>query len=113
MLQSLCSERLVPALIVVARSVEHAALSAACAITAATTRRFGRWVETHDTRGLRPLGLFDNFELDLFALVENFEAIAVDRAVMHEDIRTALALKEAVALLLREPLNSTVGTSHR
>src|SRR5687767_12280571 len=95
-----------------AAAAAHTA-AAAHATAALTPRGLGRRVEPHDIRGLRTLRLLDDVELDFFALVEDLEAAAVNGAVMDEDVRAALALEEAVALLLREPFDGTVGTSHR
>src|SRR5690606_12977416 len=89
------------------------ATTAIAATTALTSGRLGRRIEPHHVRSLRALGLLDDVKLDFLTFIEDLEAAAVDGAVVHEDIRAALALQETVALLLREPLDGTVGTSHR
>ena len=60
--------------------------------------------KTRDLIGLRTLCPLDDVELDLIALFEALIALALDRAVMNEDVRPAVAAEEAVTLCVVEPL---------
>ena len=62
----------------------------------------------HNVIRLRPLAALDDVELDLVAFLEAFVAIALDGAVMHEDVRPAFAPQEAKALRVVEPLHRTL-----
>jgi hypothetical protein len=85
----------------------------AATAAASATRRLSRGIEAKHVRGLGALRFFDDIELNFLTFVEDLEAIAIDCAVVNEYVRTTLALQEAVALFLREPLDGTIGTSHR
>src|SRR5262249_34898832 len=59
--------------------------------------------------GLRALGALRHLELHLLVLLESPEAGRLDRRVVDEDIRLALALRdEAVALLSVEPFHGAL-----
>jgi hypothetical protein len=60
--------------------------------------------ETRDLIGLGTLCPLDDVELDLIALFEALVALALDGAVVNEDVRPALAAEEAIALCVVEPL---------
>ena len=62
------------------------------------------FLEARDLVSLRTLGPLNDVELDLIALFEALVALALDRTVMNEDIRSAFAAEEAVALCVVEPL---------
>src|SRR5438128_1455435 len=57
--------------------------------------------------GLRALGTLGDLELDLLVLLEVAVAGALDRAEVHEDVRSVLLRDEAVALLRAEPLHGS------
>src|SRR3954469_25916124 len=63
-------------------------------------------------RRLRSLLPLDDFEFDLIALGERLESVALNRAEVHEDVRTALVRDETVALRIVEPLHGPLETSH-
>jgi len=60
--------------------------------------------EARDLIGLGALCPLDDVELDLITLFEALIALALDRAVMNEDVRPAVAAEEAIALCVVEPL---------
>ena len=62
--------------------------------------------KTRDLIGLRTFCPLNDVELDLIALFEALVALALDRAVMNEDVRPAVAAEEAIALCVVEPLHS-------
>jgi len=64
--------------------------------------------KTRDLIGLGTLCPLDDVELDLIALFEALIALALDRAVMNEDVRPAVAAEEAIALCVVEPLHSAL-----
>jgi hypothetical protein len=61
--------------------------------------------DPNDVSGLRTLGAFDDFELDVLSLFERPETRALDCRVVHEDVAAALALDEPVPLGVVEPLD--------
>src|SRR5690606_19249803 len=97
----------------IAPTLTAIAATAALAAAALAPRRVGRRIQAHHVRCLGALRLLDDVELDLFTLVEDLEAGPIDCAVVHEHVRPALPLEKAVPLLLREPLDGAIGTSHR
>ena len=62
------------------------------------------FLEARDLVRLRALRPLNDVELDLIALFEALIALALDRAVMNEDVRPAVAAEEAVTLCVVEPL---------
>jgi|HubBroStandDraft_2_1064218.scaffolds.fasta_scaffold1495175_1 hypothetical protein len=80
-------------------------------------RAFGRVLLTHlicrltdffeagDLVGLGTLCSLDDIELHLIAFFQALVPLALDGAVVDEDVRPALAAEEAVALRVVEPLN--------
>jgi hypothetical protein len=60
--------------------------------------------EAGDLVGLGALGSLDDVELHLIAFFETLVALALDGAVMNEDVGSAVAAEEAVALCVVEPL---------
>src|SRR5918999_1556314 len=66
----------------------------------------------HHLLGLRALRPLRDLELDLLALFEGLEAVALDGAVVDEDVGRAGLLDEAVALRVVEPLDLTGNSRH-
>src|SRR5882757_5713186 len=64
-----------------------------------------------DVPGLRSLRTIDDLEFDLLAFLERAESRALNRREVHEDVITALALDESVALRVVEPLD-LAGDTH-
>jgi hypothetical protein len=60
--------------------------------------------ETRDLIGLGAFAPLDDVEFNLIALFEALIALALDGAVVDEDVRPAVAAEEAVALCVVEPL---------
>ena len=60
--------------------------------------------ETRDLIGLGTLRSLDDVEFDLVALFEALVALALNGAVVYEDVRPALAAEESVTLCVVEPL---------
>src|SRR5436190_3477224 len=65
-------------------------------------------LDSLDVRGLRALRALHNLERHALALGQRLVAVHADRREVHEDVVAALALDEAVALLVREPLNGAL-----
>src|SRR5207237_5087012 len=61
-----------------------------------------------DVRGLRALRALHNLERHLLAFGQRLVAVHADRREVHEDVVAALALDEAVALLIREPFHGAL-----
>jgi len=61
-------------------------------------------LDNHDIGSLKAFRAFLDAEFDTLALLQGSEAVGLDRAKVHENIRTALALNEAVTLARIEPL---------
>jgi hypothetical protein len=60
--------------------------------------------EAGDLVSLRALGSLDDVELHLIALFETLVALALDGAVVNEDVGSSVAAEEAIALCVIEPL---------
>src|SRR5579872_1377819 len=58
-----------------------------------------------DVGRVRALGAGGHLEFDLVVLLEVLEAAAVDRAEVHEDVRSVLLADEAEALVSVEPFD--------
>jgi hypothetical protein len=74
------------------------------------TAAYGGGIHTLDTNhfgGLQPLGPLRNFEFDVVALIKRTEAIAIDGAVMDENLLSVVHCDEAVALFWAEPLDNS------
>src|SRR5206468_2085425 len=73
-----------------------------------------RYVDTsssarcHDVRGLGTLWPLDDLELHTLAFGEGLEAVHRDRGEVDEDVVPSFALDEAVALLVRKPLDGAL-----
>jgi hypothetical protein len=82
--------------------------AAAAAARAPTTTRRGtparRRIEPHDVLGRRAFLTLDHVELHTLALCQRPEPTALDRAVMHEYIITAVPCDETESLVRIEPL---------
>src|ERR1700682_5828142 len=61
-----------------------------------------------DVRGLRALRALHNLERHALALGQRLVAVHADRREVHEHIVATFTLDEAVALLVREPLNGAL-----
>jgi hypothetical protein len=68
------------------------------------TRLLANFFETRDLIGLRTFAALNNVEFNLIAFFETLIALALDGAVMNEDVGSALAAEEAVAFSIVEPL---------
>src|SRR5919109_716302 len=75
---------------------------------AATSIRVRSACGCHDVRGLGTLGTLDDLELDTLAFGQGLEAFHRDRGEVDEDVVATLALDEAVALLVRKPLDGAL-----
>ena len=62
-----------------------------------------KFFEAGDLVGLRALGSLDDVELDLIALFEALVPLALNGAVVNEDVRPAVAAEEAVSLCVVKP----------
>jgi hypothetical protein len=60
--------------------------------------------ETRDLIGLGALASLDDVEFHLIAFLETLIALALDGAVVNEDVSPALAAEEAITLCVVEPL---------
>ncbi len=67
----------------------------------------------HDFVGLGTFVSLHDLELDVVAFLQALVTIALDGAVVHEDIRTVFAADESVALGVIEPLDLSFVLSHR
>src|SRR5919108_4869729 len=61
-----------------------------------------------DVRGLGTLGTLDDLELHTLAFGEGLEAVHRDRGEVDEHVVSSFALDEAVALLVRKPLDGAL-----
>ncbi len=61
---------------------------------------------------LRSLWALGNLKLDFLTLFEGFEAVALDGAVVNEDVRRAGLLDETVTLRIVKPLDLTGYSRH-
>src|SRR5688572_16798598 len=74
----------------------------------------GSGLDLVDVRSLRTLRLVDDVELDLIALGQRLEAIALDRAEMNEAVLAAVLRRdESKTLGIIEPLHSALRTHCR
>jgi hypothetical protein len=64
-----------------------------------------------DVLGFEAFIALDDLELDLFALVQGFEALAEDGRVMDEDVLPGFFDDEAEAFLIIKPLDLATGHS--
>jgi hypothetical protein len=60
--------------------------------------------ETRDLIGLRTFAALNNVEFNLIAFFETLIALALDGAVMNEDVGSALAAEKAVTFSIVEQL---------
>ena len=65
-----------------------------------------------DVCSLQPLLAFDDLELNGLALFERSVALGQNRALMHENIRAAFTLDEAVALFRVKPFHCSLLFAH-
>ena len=66
----------------------------------------------HDIRGLRAFLSLNDFELDSVSLSKGLEALRLDRAEVHENIRSTFARNEAKTFRVVEPLYGASDTCH-
>ena len=71
-----------------------------------------RCLHRADVCSLQPLLAFDDLELNGLALFERSVALGQNRALMHENIRAALTLDEAVALFRVKPFHRSLLFAH-
>jgi hypothetical protein len=64
--------------------------------------------QTRDLIGLGALAALDDVEFNLIALFETFIALALDGAVVNEDVCPAIAAEEAVTLCVVKPLHGAL-----
>src|SRR5205807_8093553 len=69
----------------------------------------GKGLARLDVRCLQALVALHDLELDLLTLGQRLVAFPCNRREVDEDVLAALALDEAVALLVREPLDGALG----
>ena len=69
--------------------------------------RVSRELSGHHFVGLQTLLALHNLEGDLLAFLQALEAIALDRAEMHENVRAIVTADEAETLGVVEPLDGT------
>src|SRR6266498_258873 len=69
----------------------------------------GKGLDRLDVRSLQALVALHDLELDLLTLGQRLVAFPCNRREVDEDVLAALALDEAVALLVREPLDGALG----
>jgi hypothetical protein len=62
------------------------------------------FLNPEDLISLRAFGSLNDVELDLVAFFEALIALALDGAVVHEDVGATLAAEESVSLCVVEPL---------
>src|SRR5215217_5814396 len=67
--------------------------------------RVRKYLSGGDVRSLKALVALHDFELDALPLGQRAVAVHLNRAVVDEDVVSPLSLDEAVALLVREPLD--------
>lgn len=65
-----------------------------------------------DVCSLQPLLAFDDLELNCLALFKRSVALGQNRALMHEDVRAAFTLDEAVALFRVKPFHGSLLFAH-
>ena len=65
-------------------------------------------LETDDGFRLQALGSFLHFELHRLTFIESLVTLRLDRAVVHEDVLTALTLDEPIAFAGVKPLDCTL-----
>ena len=68
--------------------------------------------ETSYLIGLRAFGALDDVELDLIPLFEALVALALNRAVMNENVGSTIATQEAVAFSVVKPLYCALVLCH-
>jgi hypothetical protein len=61
------------------------------------------FLQSRDLVSLRALGSLDDVELDLIALFEALVPLALNGAVVNEDVRPAVTAEEAVSLCVVKP----------
>ena len=71
-----------------------------------------RCLHRADVCSLQPLLAFDDLELNGLALFEHSVALGQNRALMHEDVRAAFTLDEAVALFRVKPFHCSLLFAH-
>src|SRR4029453_15359624 len=81
---------------------------APCREPAATSIRVRSGRRCDDVRGLGTLGTLDALDIHTLAFGEGLEAVHRDRGEVDEDVVPTLALDEAVALLVRKPLDGAL-----
>src|SRR5262245_21026533 len=81
---------------------------APCREPATTSKRVRSARRCDDVRGLGTLGTLDDLELHTLAFGQGLEAVHRDRGEVDEDVVPTLALDEAVALLVRKPLDGAL-----
>src|SRR5207248_8117812 len=69
----------------------------------------GKGLARLDVRSLQALVALHDLELDLLTLGQRLVAFPCNRREVDEDVLPALALDEAIALLVREPLDGALG----
>src|ERR671934_2216809 len=69
----------------------------------------GKGLDRLDVRRLQALVALHDLELDLLTLGQRLVAFPCNRREVDEDVFAAFALDEAVALLVREPLDGALG----
>src|SRR5579859_5966263 len=74
--------------------------------------RSGGGLTTKHLVGLRTLLPLDDVKFDLVSLLQTLVPIQLDRAVVHEDIRTIVPSDEAVSLRVVEPLHLAFVLGH-
>src|SRR5207248_6158409 len=72
------------------------------------TSESDRFLDRLDVRGLRALRALHNLERHALAFGQRLVAVHPDRREVHEHIVATFTLDEAVALLVREPLNGAL-----
>src|SRR5213076_2924482 len=71
----------------------------------------GKGLDRLNVRRLQALVALHDLELDLLTLGQRLIAFPCNRREVDEDVFAAFALDEAVALLVREPLDGALGQS--
>src|SRR5205809_1470244 len=65
-------------------------------------------LDRRDVRSLEALGALHDFEFDALAFGQRLVALTGDRGEVDEHVVLTFALDEAIALLVREPLNGAL-----
>ena len=78
----------------------------------ALQKQAGETLHLRDFFSLRSLWALRNLKLDFLTLFEGLETVALDSAIVNEDVRRAWLLDETITLRIVKPLDLTGYSRH-